>query len=287
MLFVFFLLPPLVVSPGDLKVRVPAARGLAKPTAPTAVDLVQARNGVRTAAVALLAGVGAVLAAGFAGRTYYMSRRAQLSDRIRAAADRWGVDAPLIQMAAIGELARLAKESPAHHAEIMGILTAFLKDQKRPDNADDPPTVVQAAFAALAGRRKRYDQGWVLDLAGADLRRVRFEHARLGGANLRDARLDGAFLQHGDLRKAHLEDAEVRSVRLDHAKLNGAFLDGAKLKAATLDSADARGASFCEAEMEDAFLRSTDLRNALGLPIQNGEVAGAHTDEETKLPKAA
>lgn len=297
MVLAFLFIPNAVVSPGDLKTVVPAAPGLKQATAPTAVDLVQARNAVRAAAVALIAGIGAAIAAGFAARTYYLSRRGQLSDRIRQAGDRLSSDV-LSAVAAIGELSRLARESPIHQPQIMGILTAFLREHSRDPATEDAyppppaPPAVQAAFSVLAGRRTRYDGKWVADLEGADLRGVDFEgrrfmRAKLRSANLRRAKLDGAFLQWGDLRKAHLEGAEARSVRLEHAKLGGAFL-GAKFEGATLDDANARKAHFEGVELQNTFMRGTNLRRSSGLAIgDDGKITGAILDpKKTKLPKS-
>jgi|GEM_PF-4535490 len=57
----------------DQPVYVAAPPGAGPAPAPTAVDLVQARNGARTAAVALIAGIGAALAAMFATLMVFLS----------------------------------------------------------------------------------------------------------------------------------------------------------------------------------------------------------------------
>jgi hypothetical protein len=285
MLVAFFVLPPAVVSHGDLREEIPTtATGLQTATEPTGVDLVNARNGVRTAAVALVAGIGAALATGFAARTYYLARRGQLTDRYKAAVEQLAGDAT-VQVSAIGDLERLAGEVPSRHRQIMEVLATFLRTHARDDDEDaEVPAAVQAAFAVLARRRRRFDRGLVLDLAGADLRQVNFERARLRGAVLRDARLDGAFLQRSDLREANLTDAVAPSVRLDDAKLHGAIFAGANLRGATLDDADVRKAKFDAAQLADTFLRGTDLRRATGLSIEEGRIVGCKTDERTKLP---
>ena len=287
MVFAFILLPRLVVSPDDFRATVPSARGLSKPTAPTAVDLVAARNGVRTAAVALVAGIGAALATGFAARTYYLSRRSHLTDRYKTAVEQLRAKEPAVQVSAIGDLERLANEAPRHQRQIMEVLATFLRSQERPDEAHEAPAAVQAAFAVLARRRHRYDRGLVLDLAGADLRQVNFDGARLRGAVLRDAKLGGAFLRQSDLREAILLNAVAPSVRLDEAKLRNAIFEGARLESATLDSADARGVAFEDVRFAQTSLRATDLRDAIGLPFDNGGVVGGVTDEKTRLPVAA
>ena len=287
MVLAFILLPRLVVSPDDLRTSVPSAPGLSKPTAPTAVDLVAARNGVRTAAVALVAGIGIALATGFAARTYYLSRRSHFTDRYNTAVEHLRSTEPAVQVSAIGDLEGLANEAPRRQRQIMEVLATFLRSQERPEDAAEAPPAVQAAFAVLARRRQRYDGGLVLDLAGADLRQVNFDGARLRGAVLRDAKLAGAFLRQSDLREAILMNAVAPSVRLDQAKLRDAIFEGARLESATLDSADARGVAFDDVQFAHTFLRSTDLRDATGLPFDDkGDVAGGVTNEETKLPAA-
>jgi uncharacterized protein YjbI with pentapeptide repeats len=279
-LLAFFALPSLVVSPEDLREEVSSPPGLRRASAPTGVDLVQARNGARTASVALIAGIAAALATGFAGRTYYLSRRGQLNERFSAALAQLGAAEPAVQVAAIAELESLAREAPSRHPQIMRVLAAFVRSTRRAANIDDVPAGLQDACTVLARRRTRYDRGLELNLAGADLRCVSFERAPLRGAKLHDANLTGAFLRDSDLREANLMNVVARSVRLDNAKLGKATLEGADLASATLDSTDARGAAFHDANLENTFLRAADLRGAKGL---DGRTSGANTDENTRL----
>jgi hypothetical protein len=286
MILAFIVLPPLLVSPADLREKIPSTPGLQTATQPTGVDLVQARNGVRTAAVALVAGIGAALATGFAARTYYLTRRGQRNERYKTAVEQLDSQASAVQVSAIGDLERLADEAPSRHRQVMEVLATFLRSYTREDDADQAPAPVQMAFAVLARRKRRYDRGLVLDLAGADLRQVNFDRASLRRAVLRDARLDGAFMRHSDLREANLADAVALSVRLDHAKLRKAVFDGARLEGATLDYADARRATFKDAQLAHTFLRGADLRKTAGLRLQDGVVVGGVTDKDTRRPGA-
>lgn len=293
-LLAFFELPNLVVSPDDLSAPLQTPTPRASTTsAPTAVDLVQARNGVRTAAVALIAGIGAALATGFAARTYYLSRRGQFADRYTSAIDALAKD-PTAQVSAIGELERLAYESPTRHRQIMRDLANFVRGNERPAEPDPDtapaPAAVQAAFAVLASRRRRYDRALVVDLAGADLRQIHFDRgAQLRGANLSGVKLAGAHLRHADLRNADLANAVAPSVRLDQARLQGTILKGAGLHHATLDRANARGAAFVDAQFDATSLRGTNLRGATGLPLHEDGVRGGLISRgrlrKTRLPK--
>ena len=272
-LFAFFELPTMVVTLDDLTPG-PVKPRANSPSAPSAVDLVQARNGVRTAGVALIAGIGAALATGFAGRTYYDARRSHVDTRYAKAVEQLGSDISHVQVSGIAELDHLSWGSRASHRQVMQVLAAFVCDHRRPADAERAPASIQAAFNVLARRRRRHDRGFVLNLQGADLRQViceppmyggyrwrRPRGARLRGAILRDAHLDGAFLRFADLRGADLLNVIARSVRLDNADLTGAILEGVQLHAATLDRVDARGAAFRDAHLTDASMDYADLRD--------------------------
>jgi Pentapeptide repeats (8 copies) len=76
------------------------------------------------------------------------------------------------------------------------------------------------------------------DLRKANLRGAGFRHAKLDAADLREARLGGAFLVGTSLRGADLRGAYLRLARLDGAVLSDANLDGAEgLTRAQLDRA--------------------------------------------------
>jgi len=64
------------------------------------------------------------------------------------------------------------------------------------------------------------------DLRNANLRGAGFRHAKLDAADLRDARLGGAFLVGASLRGADLRRAYLRLAKLDGADLSDANLEG-------------------------------------------------------------
>lgn len=277
--FAFFLLPQLVVSTQDAA-RETSRKALAHP-AP--YDLTQARNGVRTAAVALLTAVGAALATGFAGRTYYLTRRTQDNDIYTHAVELLDGDHGASAVFAVSELERIARHNPSRQRQVMKVLATFLREDRRGVDNDEPSPAVQAACTALSRRRSRHDRGLVIDLAGADLRQVSMDGARLRGAILRDADLRGAFLRSADLREANISNSKGQSMRLDRALLSRAVLDGAELQGATLDDARACEASFARTMMDGTFIRGADLRDSRGLRIADGAVVGAVADDHTRL----
>src|SRR5580700_4502787 len=76
------------------------------------------------------------------------------------------------------------------------------------------------------------------ELGKANLRGAGFRHAKLDAADLRDARLGGAFLVRASLRGADLRGAYLRLAKLDSADLSDANLyDVEGLTQAQLDLA--------------------------------------------------
>ncbi len=106
---------------------------------------------------------------------------------------------------------------------------------------------VQAALAVL-GRCALSGSAQPLDLHGISLRGAFLPEANFAGAFLYDCDLEGALLQDADLSGAWLWRTNLRRVNLDGADLRGADLGGA-------------------------------------LHLSRDQIAAAHCDENTRLPK--
>jgi hypothetical protein len=128
--------------------------------------------------------------------------------------------------------------------------------------------------------------------AGADLRAARLQGAfapridlagaRLEGADLVGARLEGAFLfrarlEGADLVGARLEGANFWLARLEGADLSLARLEGADLSLARLEGADLRWA-----RLEGAVLSAAEFT---GTTLNQRQIAGAIGDADTVLPR--
>ena len=106
------------------------------------------------------------------------------------------------------------------------------------------------------------------DLSEADLRAARLGGAYLHQVNFKGARLNGASLVEADLREACLNGANLMRVRLNGANLTAADLRGANLTAADLRGAnlvevDLRGVHLMEANLSNAYLREVNLGGAI------------------------
>jgi hypothetical protein len=270
----FFVLPQAIVSPHDLQATLTIPPGSRPPQAPSATDLIQARNGVRTASVALLAGLGAAFATGFAARTYYLSRQSQLDLRYSTSIGQLDSEQISIKVSALAELGRIARQCPSRHRQVMSVLAAFIRGYERADHEDAAPPTLQTACDELVGRNPKRDGELRLDLTGADLRQVNLDGAPLRGAILRSTKLRGAFLRSADLREADFANARAESTRFDASRLDDAVFDGTNLTAATLDRAKGSRTSFRDVTFVDTFMRETDLVGCPGLHHGDGSMRG-------------
>jgi hypothetical protein len=268
----YFVLPQIVVTTHDLSVAIPAPPGTKPSPAPTAADLLQARNGARTAAVALLAGLGAAFAAWFTARTYYLSRRAQLDVWYSTAVGQLDAQRSSVQVSAIGELERIARLHPERHRQIVLVLAAFVRDSKSSPDDDPAPVTLQTACDVLMKRDPSRDGDLRLNLTGADLRKVSLEHGKLGGASLRDARLEGALLCHCDLERADLTNAQAAGARFDDAAVTETLFDGVVFTGATLDRISGARPSFVGATYDQTFMRQIDVTEPIALLRADGSL---------------
>jgi hypothetical protein len=98
------------------------------------------------------------------------------------------------------------------------------------------------------------------DLSDADLRAARLSGAYLYQVNLNGARLSGARLSNADLRRCHLREANLSGADLKEANLGGADLSGADLSGASLREANLREADLSRTDLREANLSRADLR---------------------------
>ncbi len=93
-----------------------------------------------------------------------------------------------------------------------------------------------------------------IDLAGAHLAQVNFQHS-----NLQNAILRGANLSRADLTGANLSGSDLEGANLSSADLSGANFQGANLSGAKLTGADMRGANVQDARLHSAVFVETKL----------------------------
>ena len=148
-------------------------------------------------------------------------------------------------------------------------------DLKKTKPEDDVALLARAQTLTVVGRLEARRKGdlvrflygaglireddTIVNLIGADLRRVDLSRADLRGAILRGANLSGA-----DFRRAGLNSASLRYADLTYADVSGAGLGGADLEGADLEGAilsGPTGKTYEELERQAASLQFATMPN--------------------------
>jgi uncharacterized protein YjbI with pentapeptide repeats len=277
---------------------VPAADWLAHHDVGSAqgAALINARNNDRGSLLTLGAGIVAAGALVFTARNFLLSRRtlelteqgqrrsfelteqAQVTDRYTKAIEQLGSDKLDIRIGGIYALERIAHDSARDHPTIMEVLTTFIREHSREQQAtgadsekadqakqadrQQPRAETQAALTVLARRDKEHDTR-AINLAGANLAGADLTRASLAGADLAGADLTRASLRDADLACANLSGAEFTRAVLINADLGGANLLEATLTSANLGGANLVGAALANANLTSANLAAANLTRAI------------------------
>ena len=190
-----------------------------------------------------------------ANQSFNLARRGQVSERFTRAVEQLGAreedGSPdtAVRTGALFSLMRIGIDSPDHTQPALLVVATYVRRFKKPPtlkpngcNADFDFTQSQPDIAnalrfvlyriaaklhgeALLGLRGANLNGLAVDelnLSGFDLRRIKFRHASLMGADFGEA----------DLRQANFENACLTGANFRSAKLKGAIFSGANLHGA-------------------------------------------------------
>ena len=282
----------------------------------TSRDAIAADEGrVRTALLALLAGLLAATGAIYTGRTFTLNRAGQITERFTRAIDQLGNPSLDIRLGGIYALERIARDSRADHPQVMEVLTAFVREHAplRPGGAEpaegreraraqehDARIAAIDALERIASvsspkpqsERNHSDTGVTGRPARSEAPRPRLEtdvQATLsvigrrnnlydrGGLplSLMDTDLSGAFLAAACLAGAELLRANLSGANLDGANLSGANLVGANLDGANLDGANLDGVNLLAASL----VRANFVRaNLVASNLSGASLARANLD---------
>jgi len=261
-------------------------------------DLADARTATRQLLLAFLAGLAAVIGLGFTGRTFFLSRRGQLTDRYGKAITQLGSDKLTERLGGVYALEHLMLESERDHETVIAVLAAFIRERcpipnattsvgpigaeqlphssQPPFDAARPSTDVLAALTVLGRRPQRAERNPVdltganliganllgLNLTGIDLTRADLTRADLSHASMSGTKLARTNLVHANLTEADLRHADLRHADLSHASMSGAKLAHANLVHANLTEADLIGTNLTHAQLIYAELYRTKLYGA-------------------------
>jgi Pentapeptide repeats (8 copies) len=232
-----------------------------------------ARQGVRTASLALLAGAIGVIGAVYTARTFALNRKGQITERFTRAVDQLASENLALRLGGIYALERIADESNTEYKPIIWILAAYVRENSPwppPERSRDdrPPEAAEDIKAIVAVLRRR-------DVVRHELQdpiQIGLAHTNLRGSRAAEIHLIGA-----DLSGAQLQRTDLRDARLGRANCPGANLGSANLSGADLSGANLLGANLTEADLSDANLMDATLTGAM--------LIGTHYSRETTWPE--
>jgi hypothetical protein len=277
---------------------------------PTVAGIVEAKeraaaiNAVRQTLLAAAGGLAATTGLAFTARTFYLSRRGQLTDRYTKAIGQLASDKLEERLGGIYALEHLMRESARDHQTVVDVLAAFVRQRSPVTSASEPQTAtrirpkpplsptgpsprpstdVQAALTVL-GRRPSRCEPHGIDLAHTDLCGAYLEKGQLQGAILAWAWLPEAELRMVQLQDADLYGAQLQGANLTEAQLQGARLEEAQLQGTHLSRARLQRVNFARANLDRAELFGAQLQGAINLTSH--QLRQAHCGETTSLDPA-
>lgn len=206
-----------------------------------------------------------------------LTEQGQITDRFGTAINQLGSGNLDVRLGGVYALERLMHDASADEANILEVLSAYVRDHTGTSAPGSPattspapphpPTDVQAALTVL-GRRPDPARHVNIDLTWADISGADLTAANLTHADLRDADLNGAYLRSADLTGAALRNADLAHAYLRSADLGGAYLRYDNLTDANLRSAVLTGANLAAANLSGAKL--TGARWPLNASVPQG-----------------
>jgi uncharacterized protein YjbI with pentapeptide repeats len=273
----------------------PLTRWAGGPTvrALTGKEKADAVNSIRQTLFQATAGTAAIVVLVFTGRTFFLNRRGQVTDRYSKAITLLASTKLEERIGGIYALEHIMAESERDHETVVQVLAAFIREHapartitpsirrsgrwmhppagtsdERSDKRAELPADVQAALTVIARRPTRVEKRF-LDLRNTDLRGADLRDANLSMSLLANARLDHAFMLN-----ANISRASAPGVNLEQAMMMGTHMERAHLATANL-----RAACLIGAHLEDADLSKADLSGGepgkMGALMHDAHLKGA------------
>ncbi|WP_220346521.1 pentapeptide repeat-containing protein [Mumia sp. zg.B53] len=229
-------------------------------------DRVDAVANERRTVLAALAGLAAAVGLVYTALKHQLDRDSNVTERYTRAIEQLGHDSIAIRLGGLYSLDRIAADSERDRDTILEVMAAFIRNQSKRTEPENPPdTDVATTLALLTGKASWITAGKTripLDLTDANLTRANLTRANLTRAILTGADLTAANLGGADLTGVHLDFTNFTGARLDGANLDGANLTGANLALAHLDGAHLTGADLHGANLGGADLTLARLNGS-------------------------
>jgi hypothetical protein len=272
----------------------------------------------RTALLAGLIGVGALLTFWLNSRVYRITARTlevteqgQITERYTKAIEQLGNDKLDVRLGGIYALERIAVDSKRDHPTLVEVLSAFVREhshhthqESRPSQTTMPDRTIANVLAGfLRGRSepaevrqaspdRSDDEGPkpTTDVQAAITVLGRLpDRSGVSRGDLTRALLTGATFGEANLSGAMLGEVDLSAASLDGANLSGAWLSGANLSGAMLQGADLSGARLglphfwiWRARRDRLVTDGPKITAAVG--ITQAQLNTARGDAKTELP---
>lgn len=276
------LIAPCILAGALWIILVPLSEFLGGRTVAQIVDpdkRANAINAVRQTILAAIGGTAALIGLAYTCRTFYLTRRGQLTERFSKAVTALSSSKLADRLGGIFELEHIMRESASGHNTVVDILTTFIREHAALDpelpeaepsaepvipsrkayaQLPHPTPDVQAALKVL-GRRPLRPERLRMDLTNTDLRGVDLREARFKEVFLTRCRLDSSYLRGADLRGAVLADACLNGANLRDVTLDNADIDGAKFRNATFSRASLKGVKVASGQLTNRQLKECGI----------------------------
>ena len=196
-------------------------------------------------------------------------------ERLKNAIEHLGYDSDSVRMGGAYELFHLAEDNKDLRKTAFDILCADIRQTTSEGEYQEklkskPSEEIQSLLTLLFVQSHEIFKGFQINLQGswlngANLREARLQGAILTGAYLRKSKLDRAHLQRANLVEAHLEKASLSEAHLQEADLFEVRMQEAYLKQARLQGACLMAGSLQAANLDNAYLQGAYL---LGVRLQ-------------------
>jgi uncharacterized protein YjbI with pentapeptide repeats len=239
-------------------------------------------------------------------------RQRRIIESFSKAIEQLGSEKLEVRLGGIYALERISQESPKDYWTVMENLTAFIREQTRPEaerlRKPLDQRLVECAYSLWEnagrpeGRSKEFwakaeatEEEKLRDQPATDIAAVvtvikrRSEDDRVCEAqDKRVLDFRQAVLRNADFSEAHLEGADLRGAHLEGANFYRAHFEGADLREAHLEGAASLGAHLEGADLRDAHLTGADFLYA---HLEGAALQGAHLEgaalREAHLKSAA
>lgn len=239
------------------------------PDRATDLELVQARNDVRTTLVQLLVALLLLVGAVYTVRTFTLNRQGQFATRYTQAIDQLASEKEDVRIGGLYALERISKDSPRDYLTVIQVFMSFIRG--RSERRKSP---LKWPEEGMTGEQLTPDAQTALHILG------RRGPQQGEGLYLQGLQAFGANFQDGDWRRTDFSDAVLPHSNFFGSDVSRSSFDYGFLMRVKFDSADARNSFFRGSRLEGTaisakFCRCSFAGSQVTLDFTGADLAGA------------